>query len=319
MDLARAEGAGPRRSEALTVEPSAALAIVGATPEPLARPIRVARWQQALALTGADEVSAERWPALVAAACALCHGVPRVLLAPALEQVPEDVLLVVAPGELDPAARAALLAARAASAPPLALDLPQDAAPGDLEAPGAGPSAGVYWCAPAGELILPGRPRGTRCGPAALAAPLLLRAVPRLGPIAALEGRPPSPELVAAGAVALVADGRGRVTLAAGAPLLARSLEPAPAAPRGPVAELEAALEALAQRRAFRLPPGPPGWKTLHAEARRILDDARRAGRIASFELSVGPHPDAPNGAKIEAVVKLPRRVEQVVVSVRAV
>src|SRR5690606_7191883 len=126
---------------------------------------------------------------LLATACALCHGVPRVLLAPTLEQVDEDVLLVVVPGELDPAARAALLGARAENAPPLALDLPPDAAPADLEAPGAGPSARVYGCAPAGELILPGRPRGTRCGAAALAAPLLLRTVPRLGPIAALEGR----------------------------------------------------------------------------------------------------------------------------------
>ena len=82
-----------------------------------------------------------------------------------------------------------------------------------------------------------------------------------------------------------------------------------------PTPALQRAFDDLAIDVAFRLKPGPAGYPPLRRDAGAILDRARRSGAILDWTLEVGPDPASPEVARVEARVRLPGRVERVVVA----
>ncbi|MCB9731918.1 MAG: hypothetical protein H6745_04710 [Deltaproteobacteria bacterium] len=293
------------------------LTLVGPTPRPLGRPVRAARFAQLAPLLGVRDDDAGAWPVAVAAWLALTHHAPRVVVAGGLEALDDgdDTALIVAPGPRDAAARRALWEGRGDTRAPLLLAWAPDVDAEEIAL--AGERNATFW-APGGTFRAPGPPRGLPVCGASIAAALIagdVRAVDRFVDLAAQHGVLPS------GVRVLEPAGDGRARLPEGAPTPYVAARPTPGgggagAADDPLPSLTRALEALKERVAFRGAPGAAAVAALRREAEQLLRAEAAKGRVTAWALEVGVPEDAPEDVIIEARVRLPRRVDQVVVRV---
>lgn len=294
---------------------SSTLTLIGATPRALDRPVRAARFAQLAPLLGVRDEELAHCPVAAAALLALTHRAPRVVVAGALEQVADadDTALIVAPGPRDAASRRALWAGRRDLRAPLLLAWAPDVDAEEVRE--AGERNATFW-APGGSFRAPGPPRGVPVCGAAIAAGLLAGDV---RPVDHFIDLGPPPEALPEGVRLLERRGDGRVALPAGAPrpfVAARGAPPGPAAPADPLPRLSRALEALKERAAFRGVTGAAAVAALRREAEHLLRAEVAAGRVTAWALSVEVPEDEPGDVVIEAQVRLPTRVGQVIVRV---
>ncbi len=271
-----------------------------------ARSVRVSRFQDLARQFPGETLE----PPVVAAALALLEGVPRVVIASSLDLLADDVAAVVLTG---PIPRDRRLTLRHSS--PLIVDLPSDA---DASEIADAKARGLRFVAPCGAVLLPGERQAQRVGGAALALPLLLGR-PHLGPLCELAPHQVDPLLVEAGLISLRASRTSprsapRVMLPPGQRPIAVATPTPEAAPSGPAERIERTLTELTQRFSNRLERGPGAHSTLEREARRLLQTEVSSGAIKGYALMVSPE-----GADIaiEVVIKLPKRVGEVIVRVR--
>jgi len=283
--------------------------IIGVTPRPDAGPTRLARVNDIVRLFG-ETGWHEQSPALAAAALALMEGVPRVVVASSLATLPADIELIAITGNSTATATHELVAPPGVT---LLVDLTPEVTVADVLAAKA---RGVRFVHPGGTVMLPGQRRAVRIGGAALALPLLF-GHSQLGALVELATPSPiAPALIEAGVLVLttrtpVRSGP-RVVLPAGESPRPRAT-PLEAAPGGPTAHLEAALNDLARRFTHRLGKDRGAHATLKREAERLLQAEVAAGTITGYALAIEP---AGDDLAIDVAVTLPRRVGKVIIRV---
>lgn len=273
--------------------------IVGELPADLPTPLRVGRWSDVLARLGDGP-----WPAAaLAACCALTHRAPRVVLArpDVATTLSSPLTLELTPLPRDSERRPRVVRAYGADLPPPPAAL------------ASGADAGLLVVAGHGRFIPPGRGRAVPIDAASLAFTLLAAPGASLLPTVTLDALTPRERDALQPDVATLRLARGRVALPPGISPLA----PGPTAERPPADPLAAALEALVKTHAFRLERGDAGALAgLRREAERILREEVRARRVEGFAIAVAPGEDDDGPVALEVVLRLPRRVRQVVLRV---
>lgn len=263
-------------------------------PRPLPRPVRAQSVRALEDLLGPVLGS----PSLLAAAHALMHRVPRVVLAtPDVVAAVDDAALTLWLAAEDP---------RAADPRPLIAPL-DAAAPAervrDLVAARVTPIAGT------GRWVTPGSSRPIAMTAAALALPLHAGAVRELLPTVDVDRLAVDDAVLAAGLETLTVH-LGRVVLARGR----RPLVAPPAVADPPIVDpLAAALDRLVRDHAFRGASGAAGRAALQREALRILREQVRVNAITSFALDVRDEDGAP---VIEVAVGRPKLAERVILRI---